>query len=52
LIITTPGGAEQLFRELGEPTESLVLPVSVAPDVPRVVSVAAEHGISILPPSA
>jgi mannose-6-phosphate isomerase-like protein (cupin superfamily) len=50
LIIATPGGAEDFFRELGEPAEALVLPVPVAPDVPRVVSVAAEHGITILPP--
>ena len=50
LIITTPGGAERFFRELGELAEALVLPVPDAPDVPRVVSVAAEHGIFVLPP--
>ena len=50
LIITTPGGTERFFRKLGEPAEGLILPVPGAPDVPWVVSVAAEHGISILPP--
>ena len=41
LIISTPGGAEHFFRQLGEPAKALALPVPVAPDVPRVVSVAA-----------
>jgi mannose-6-phosphate isomerase-like protein (cupin superfamily) len=52
LIIATPGGSEHFFRQLGEPAQALGLPVPAAPDVPRVVSVAAQHGIAILPPPA
>jgi quercetin dioxygenase-like cupin family protein len=52
IIVATPGGCEHFFRELGDPAESLTLPVPTAPDVARVVAVAAQHGISILPPPA
>ena len=34
LIITTPGGAEHFFRELGKPAEALVLPVPAPPTSP------------------
>lgn len=52
LVIASPGGCEEFFRDLGNPAEDLMLPTPVAPDVARVVTVAAEHGIKILPPPA
>lgn len=50
LVLGTPGGAERFFTELGEPAGAAVLPSPQAPDVARVVSVAAQHAIEILPP--
>lgn len=44
------GGIEGFFRDLGEPAAALELPVPSEPDVPTVISTAARHGISILPP--
>jgi quercetin dioxygenase-like cupin family protein len=52
LVLGTPGGTERFFRELGAPAETVTLPVPQAPDVPRVVAVAAAHDIEILPPPA
>ena len=51
-VIASPGGIERFFRDLGEPAAALELPAPSAPDVPAVVSTAARHGISILPPPA
>lgn len=51
-VIASPGGTEEFFRDIGEPAEALELPAPSAPDVPTVVSAAARHGISILPPPA
>lgn len=50
IILGTPGGSEQFFRAMGGPAEAPTLPVPEAPDVPRVMSIAAAHGIDILPP--
>ena len=52
LVMTTPGGGERFFRELGEPATTPALPVPQVPDVPKVVAVAAAHDIDILPPPA
>ncbi len=49
-VIASPGGLEGFFRDLGEPAAALELPVPSEPDVPTVISTAARHGISILPP--
>jgi hypothetical protein len=51
-VIASPGGIETFFRDLGEPAAALEVPSPSAPDVPAVVSTAARHGISILPPPA
>ena len=50
LIISSPGGIESFFRELGTPAQELELPEPQAPDVATVAAVAAGHGITILPP--
>jgi hypothetical protein len=50
VVLGTPGGGERFFRALGEPAAARELPVPAAPDVERVVHVAAEHAIDILPP--
>jgi len=51
LVIATPGGIEDFFRELGEPAGAFELPEPTAPDPQVVTSIAARHGITILPPS-
>jgi mannose-6-phosphate isomerase-like protein (cupin superfamily) len=50
LVIGTPGGGERFFQELGERAAAPVVPEAQAPDVERVVAVAAAHRIEILPP--
>ena len=52
LVLGTPGGGDQFFRALGEPAATATLPVPQAPDVERVVAVAAAHDIEILAPPA
>lgn len=52
LVLGTPGGAEKFFRAMGEPAPAPELPVPQAPDVARVVAVAAAHDVEILPPPA
>jgi hypothetical protein len=51
LVISTPGGIEDFFRELGTPAPTMTLPAAQAPDVAAVVETAARHGITILPPA-
>jgi quercetin dioxygenase-like cupin family protein len=51
LVLTTPGGAERFFREMGEPVSDAILPVAQPPDIARVAAVAACHHIDIVPPS-
>ena len=51
IVIATPGGIEHFFRELGDPAGSMTLPEPTAPDVAKVVSIAARHDITILPPA-
>ncbi len=50
LIIRSPAGAERFFRSVGQRADTLELPEAAAPDVAAVVAIAADHGISILPP--
>ena len=52
LVINSPGGAERFFRAVGAPAQAPELPQPQAPDVGKVVSIAAAHGITILPPPA
>ena len=52
LVLGTPGGSERFFRAMGEPAGAPTLPVPQAPDVERVVAVAASHDVEILPPPA
>jgi quercetin dioxygenase-like cupin family protein len=50
LVIGTPGGVDDFFRDMGEPAASAELPVPQPPDIERVVTVAASHDIEIIPP--
>ena len=50
LVLGTPGGGERFFAAMGEPATSPTLPVPQAPDVERVVAIAAAHDVEILPP--
>ena len=51
VIITAPGGFDEVIRELGEPASSLVLPGPDAPvpDPARVKAVSEAHGITGAP---
>jgi len=49
LTLCTPGGVERLFVELGEPATSRTLPAhDGAPDVERIVTLAAHYGAEVL----
>ncbi len=49
LTLVTPGGIEQLFVDLGKPTQTRTLPpVATEPDVERVVTLAAHYGAEVL----
>jgi uncharacterized RmlC-like cupin family protein len=52
LAITTPAGFERFVAEAGRPAESLTLPPpeESPPDLERLASIAAEHGIELLGP--
>jgi quercetin dioxygenase-like cupin family protein len=52
LIINLPGGLhEAFFREAGDPVaDATTFPPMGAPDVPRMMGVAAGYGIEFLPP--
>ena len=50
LVIVAPGNFDEFVAALGEPAGSLDLPEPAAPDVARVIAIAAAHGIHILPP--
>ena len=50
LLILAPAGFEQFVAALGEPAAQPVMPEPSAPDVDRVIELAAAHGIEILPP--
>ncbi|WP_346619840.1 hypothetical protein [Blastococcus montanus] len=49
LTLCTPGGVERLFVELGGPAPARSLPPDDgAPDLERVVTLAAHHGAAVL----
>lgn len=52
LAITTPAGFERFVAEAGRPAESLTLPQpeESPPDLERLASIGAEHGIELLGP--
>jgi quercetin dioxygenase-like cupin family protein len=50
LILITPAGFEDYFREMGRPAETVDLPSSVEQvDVQRVVHVAGKYGVRFMP---
>jgi mannose-6-phosphate isomerase-like protein (cupin superfamily) len=50
IIVTAPGGFDELVAALGEPAADLRLPEPVPPDPARIAQLAAAHGIQVLPP--
>jgi len=50
LILTTPGGFEGFVMEMGQPASSLTLPAPSAPDMDKLVALAAKYRIEILGP--
>jgi quercetin dioxygenase-like cupin family protein len=52
LAVTTPAGFERFVAEAGVPAQSLTLPPpeESPPDLERLASIAAEHGIELLGP--
>ncbi|MDH4074586.1 MAG: cupin domain-containing protein [Acidimicrobiia bacterium] len=52
LVISSPAGAERFFRAVGEQAGALTLPDPAVPDVAAVVTTAARHGITVVPPPA
>ena len=48
LFILTPGGFEELVREMGRPAESLTLPAPSEPDFAHVAAVAERYGCELL----
>ena len=50
LVLTTPGGFEDFIRAAAEPATAPGLPEPAAPDIDRLVRIAADHGIRIIGP--
>lgn len=50
LILVTPGGFEGFVVEMGQPASTLTLPAPSAPDMDRLIKVAAKYRIEILGP--
>jgi quercetin dioxygenase-like cupin family protein len=50
LILCTPGGFEGFVLELGEPASTLTLPTPSAPDMNKLMALAAKYGVEILGP--
>jgi quercetin dioxygenase-like cupin family protein len=50
LIFAAPAGFEGFVIEMGEPASSLTLPAPTAPDMERLIAVAAKYQIEILGP--
>ena len=50
LVLTTPGGFEGFFMEVGRPAEALTLPVPSAPDMQKLMALAAKYRVEILGP--
>lgn len=51
LVVGSPGGLDRFFAAVGEPAGERTLPAPAAPDVERVVAVAAAHAIDVLLPA-
>jgi len=52
LLIYSPGGMDQFFREVGERAQSYTIPTqSPAPDVERLMQVAGKHGMQLILPT-
>jgi len=49
---STNGGFEDFIQQVGSPATARVLPEPQAPDPVVLTTVAADHGITILPPPA
>ena len=50
LILCTPGGFDGFVLELGEPASTLTLPTPSAPDMNKLMALAAKYGVEILGP--
>lgn len=50
LLLTSPAGFENFVSAAGEPASAPGLPTPAAPDVDRLVRIAAEHGVQIIGP--
>jgi quercetin dioxygenase-like cupin family protein len=50
LVLTTPGGFEGFVMEMGEPASALTLPTPSAPDMDKLITLAAKYRIEILGP--
>jgi quercetin dioxygenase-like cupin family protein len=50
LVLATPCGFEQFVTEAGEPAAELTLPPPSAPDMPKLIALAAKYRIDILGP--
>jgi quercetin dioxygenase-like cupin family protein len=50
LVLITPGGFEHFVMEVGQPASTLTLPVPEAPDMDKLIKVAAKYRIEILGP--
>ena len=54
LVIYTPGGIDKFFTEVAEPASvrEIPPPSDSSPDLERIVSVASQYGMEIVPPEA
>jgi quercetin dioxygenase-like cupin family protein len=50
LVLTTPGGFEGFVMEMGQPAAPLTLPAPSAPDMNKLIALAATYRIEILRP--
>ncbi len=50
-VIIAPAGLERFFEEVGEPVTDPSSPPDGSPDIERLVAVARNYGIEILPPA-
>ena len=50
LVLTTPGGFEGFVMDAGEPATTLTLPVPAAPDMNKLIVLAAKYRVEILGP--
>jgi hypothetical protein len=52
LVILTPAGLEEAFKQLGEPAQSATLPPppEEPPDMEKIVAIFSEYGLEFAPP--